>query len=738
MFIRLAIVLGLLVILMAGCGPVNSGDEATASPNPALPTASQALPVLVYVEEEGFYQIDQADVESFGIRLSPGNDIYLYNLGEEQPFWLADDASQPGIRFFGRASNSLYSKENVYWLVQGEASRQAVQAYWNASPSTRLASVTPDQREPGERVGAPPGSVVAHRRLEQNLVYQPLASQGDHWLWLSLPAPSERSLEIDLDSPAEGPSMLRLGMWASTENPLSPDHHLRVALNEMPIADETWDGIGRYVLEAEIPARVLKDGANRLIVTAPGDTGAAADMTFIDWIEFDYARLPLAIDDVLDFWHPGGTIELEGFSGDVEVYEITDRSNPREIKIAPSGARKSVAFQGEKGRHYVAVGPQGYRRVARLVSAFVQTDLQDPASSWDYLAIGPPDLLAALEPLLAYRRGSGLKVLAVPLQSVYDQFNYGMAEPDAIQNFMLFASQTWARQPRYLLLVGDASYDPRAYQAPPEANRLPTFLVDTIYGGQTASDVLFGQVEGTTKAEGEPVFLEVAIGRIPARTPKEVKILVDKMLLYERSSRISGQSPGIMAIADGQGQFFKSDAQSFLDLFSVDFRTELYAPPAGASTASQSIREYLEADYTLVAYFGHGSIETWGKDRLFSTADVLQLSSPRILPVVLNMTCLTGLFTHPSILSLAEALLWQPAAGAVAVLAPTSLTLPGDQSFLSRPLAQVMIDHPEYSLGEALMAARQMVPTKNPGTRDVLLTFLLFGDPALQLAGNLP
>jgi hypothetical protein len=77
--------------------------------------------------------------------------------------------------------------------------------------------------------------------------------------------------------------------------------------------------------------------------------------------------------------------------------------------------------------------------------------------------------------------------------------------------------------------------------------------------------------------------------------------------------------------------------------------------------------------------------------------------------------------------------LWQPDGGAVAVLAPTSLTLPTDQSFLSGTLIQALLDNPDITLGEALLKARRQVPVTNLGSQDVMETFLLFGDPALRL-----
>jgi len=167
----------------------------------------------------------------------------------------------------------------------------------------------------------------------------------------------------------------------------------------------------------------------------------------------------------------------------------------------------------------------------------------------------------------------------------------------------------------------------------------------------------------------------------------------------------------------------------------VGQETVLYAPDAGSQGASDAITTYLEQGFGLVAYFGHGSVNMWGKDRLFTVEDVSGLSNEH-LPIMIHMTCLNGLFTHPKMVSLAEALLLQPGGGAIAVLAPTSLTLPLDQSFLSQPLGSSILDPSITRLGDALLHAQRQIPVDGVGTQDVIRTFLLFGDPALLLAGK--
>lgn len=169
-----------------------------------------------------------------------------------------------------------------------------------------------------------------------------------------------------------------------------------------------------------------------------------------------------------------------------------------------------------------------------------------------------------------------------------------------------------------------------------------------------------------------------AIGRIPAREPQQVKAFVEKTLAYLQSAPAGEWRRRVLAVADGQDPSFRDEAQAFLDPFKAGYQTALVNPPANTPNADQEILKDLNEGTVLVSYFGHGSLTQWGKDNLFTVEDSAALKNGGRLPIVLNMTCLTGLFTHPKVKSLAETLLWMPDGGAVAVLAATSLTLTTD------------------------------------------------------------
>jgi hypothetical protein len=301
-----------------------------------------------------------------------------------------------------------------------------------------------------------------------------------------------------------------------------------------------------------------------------------------------------------------------------------------------------------------------------------------------------------------------------------------MADPQAIQVFLRFAVNHWKVSPKYVLLVGDSSYDFYGYQTSVEKEFLPTVMVDTVFGGQTGSDVAMAQID-------DDVWPDLAIGRVPARNIRQVETFVKKTLQYEQVNSSSSPNPSILAVADGQEAIFSADAERFLEQFPDDYKTILVAPDPGIESTNQQIAKEIEVGQILTAYFGHGSINMWGKDSLFTTEDSARLTNFDQLPVILNFTCLTGLFTHPNEESLAESLLFNPNGGAVAVLAPTSPTLPTDQSFLSNAFVDAMILQSKTRLGDIILYAWREVPTNSNSAVDVMQTFLLFGDPALKI-----
>jgi hypothetical protein len=702
----------LLAVIISGL--LSSACERRVSPTISFTPGPVGVAgaVKLFVDAEGAYELTAADLQSLNPAWGAADPhkFQLFDRGQARPLWVENHPTGFSLRFYGQPSDSRYTTSRVYVLSYDPQGQGLPMPAVGAEPAA----------------SAPIDLVHTTARFEHNDQYAPQVEAGDHFFWQSLPAPQTQTYELTLPEAQPGPARLRVELWASTSAPVSPDHHVRLTLNGQSVADAAWDGAGRRTLEAELPDGVLA-GTNTLGIDLPGDTGAPAEIVFLDWIEFSYPRRAAFAAGALLWTGEAAPVQLTGFNGPLTLWDVTAPESVASITVNPGEG--GLTFQGQTGHRYLAVEPQGLRKPS-AAPLTLAPDLRAAGRGADWVAVGPADLLAPLQPLADWRAAQGLQTALIPLDAVADQFGAGYPEPEAIQSFVQYAARSWQPAPRFLLLVGDATYDPRGYTAPAEANRLPGFFIQTTYGGETVSDVLFGQVN----ADPWP---DLAIGRLPARDTAQVSAYAAKSLAYEQNAPAGDWQRRVLAVADGQDPAFSSDAQAFLDVFASGYSPVLYAPAAGATDASAQVKAYLGEGYVLVAYFGHGSVNMWGKDRLFTTDDAATLTNSDYLPVVVNMNCLTGLYTHPKVISLAEALLWQPSGGAVAVLAPSSLTLPADQAMLSSAFAASLVKNPGLTLGEWLLQAQRQMPVDDSaGGREVMLTFLLFGDPALRLSGG--
>ena len=690
------------------------------------PKRRDFLEFKVYTDMLGAYEITEKEFAELEINRDFINEnIEIINQGKSIPFWIDEIEGKRTIKWIAEKSGSKYSKQNIYFF--------SIKSKPKYKPETS-----------GDFLNNPFGTLSIPLRsnritqaefiLEENLMYQPQVDTGDHWLWSSLAAPGEATYEFTLKNMVDNPSMIHLRLWASTESSESYDHSLTIKVNEVEIATEKWDGRGTKNFKIEIPPGIIREGNNRISLHAPGLPSVPVDILWIDQIKVLYAKNLFPENSFLDFYSQGQEIPLEKFSGPIDIYDVTSSSEP--VRIAQS-LDNNQKWSGTSDHHYWLVGEDGYQKPNKIEKAETSPDLLANQLSVDYLVIGPKDLLEPLEPLLLQRKKQGLNTLAISIQSIYDQFNSGLPEPIAVRNFLRFSKENWISSPRYVLLVGDTSYDPLGYISPIDANQFPSFFINTTYGGETVSDIGFAELDGVLWPDLEAGFSmahpEIAVGRIPAKTVDQVRTIVKKIIDYENDENDIEAPSRITAIADGQSPSFREEAQRFLDYFPTNYTSELFSPDAGTEKPNIDVIKIWGKNNTYIAYFGHGSLLQWGKDRIFSTEDITELKITQNLPIVLNFTCLTGLFSHPRVESLSEALLWKPDVGAVAVLAPTSLTLPSDQSYLSKALADGINDSDGKRLGDVILEAWNQIPVDSSGGREVLWTFLLLGDPGLLL-----
>ena len=685
----------LLILFLGGCR-TETGPATTA----VLPTSALAPSRLkLLVDEPGIYEITPAMLADAGLSTEALSAANARLLDSEQvvPAHYQDGA----LYFYGQASPSRYYAARPYILELGQ-------------PGEEMTSFTLSDSQ------APLLQTIAQTvHLEEDKAYVSEARQNDAddtWFWAKLAQQDAFTAEVTLPALADGPATLRLNAFGVTHNrEVEGDHDLDVLINDTPAGSLVWDGQGFHTAELALPPGLLQPGRNTITLDNRPPGANFLDIMQVNWLELDYAAPTTAVEDRLTFPASAGRVRLDGFSAAPLIFEVSDPARPQ--LVDPSAAGAVVDLPTSEGMVITAAAADGLRSpelVRMRANGWV-----DASHQADLLIVTTDDLAPALAPLVAAREAQGLSVAVVPVAEIYDEFGGGAPSPEAIQRFVAHAYQSWQEpRPRYLLLVGDATSDYQGHLGELPANLVPSLMVPVQYSGETVSDSRLADVDGDMRPD-------LAVGRWPVRTTAEVADLVARTLAYEQTPA----GAHTLFATDNSESNFAAIAQKLAleSQLPQDSNLALNGP-----TSAEIAAEWAKGTW-LATYVGHGSIDRWGKEDILDLESAADLNATTV-PIVLQLTCLTGLFSHPDQTSLAEAMLLHEG-GPVLVIAASSLTLSAHQEPFAAAFLQQLQDRSVTRVGDAFLSAKEALDVENStGYREISDTFGLLGDPSALIA----
>jgi hypothetical protein len=501
-------------------------------------------------------------------------------------------------------------------------------------------------------------------------------------------------------------------------------HNVSVSMNGANLGDLSFTGQSAENVTLPIPRGILQD-VNTLTLTAQG---GANDLSLVDHVELTYPRTYTAQSDSLKFTAEAGDhIIVHGFDHPpTRLVDITNPAQPLELELKVAAENGRYLLRAEIPRSV----PGTHTLLAlsdQSIAKPWQVERNHP-SSWhsaqsgsEVVLISHPLFADSLGPLVRLRRAQGKTVDLIHVDQLYDEFNFGEPSPYAIRNFLKTATERWQNKPKYLLLVGDASVDPRNYLGFGFFDFVPTKLILTSEL-KTASDDWFSDFANS----GLP---QIATGRLPVRTLDEANTVVGKIVGYERDRDRGDWTDQALLVADrNDDSNFSQDSRSVQALLPKSMAaTDVFATDLDAKTAGEKVLAGINSGKLLVNYIGHGSVEIWSGDDLLDDSKASSLSNGTRLPLFLIMNCLNGFFHDVYTESLAEALLLSKNGGAVAVWASSGLTQPEPQVQMDKSVVRLLVGQ-RLSLGDAVMKAKSTITDM-----DARRTYILFGDPLLRL-----
>lgn len=368
------------------------------------------------------------------------------------------------------------------------------------------------------------------------------------------------------------------------------------------------------------------------------------------------------------------------------------------------------------------------------------------------------------------RRAVPLRASVVLVEDIYREFAGGRASPVALRDFLRWALHRWdprgsaANPLRHVLLYGKGHYDYRGLATSDSKEGIPMHVPP--YEGYSdneavASDDFFARLDS-----GEVDFgdggLDLAVGRLPFRTPDQAGAYLAKVKAYEEAAqggvwrsravwaaddhlqRGQKDREGRVTNLDGIAKGHTNDAERLAETLQaadpamlVD-RVYLLDYPLNSSwrkpQASQDLVSFINRGALVVNYVGHGSADQWADEVLFQTGDALSLLDNRGRTGMINsFSCAVGRNDAPAA-GLSEALVTAPKVGAIASVSATRESYADPNfaladAFYARVFPADSSASPRF-IGTALRDAKNLKADRNP-LNDA--KYSLLGEPVILL-----
>ena len=690
----------------------------------------------IQVDQDGLYQVTYSALQAAGVPvegLDPRTFI-LFNQGVEIPIYVFGEGdgvfdSTDYLLFYGQKIDTKFTSINFYWLSWGNGNgiRMPIQ----------------DGTVHG---GTSPVSFRTTLHNEEDSIYlsdSPSGPQNDHWYWFLLNAyngPVSHDFTFMLQNVITTTSTATVrGLLKSYS--ANPEHHTLILLNGNPIDDHYWPSGSEYAFSFDIPASYLIEGINTLTITARCDGDITIDYQLVNWFEIDYDHTYTAENDLLGFSQPDQWQYLiSGFiTSTIDVFEVSNPLAPVRFlggNIIPDGSFYQINFeQAITGDHsYLVTSPSRWHHPLAITED-IPSNLKDPGNTADYIIITHADFLGAIQPLAAYRASQGFRVRVVDVQDIYDEFNGGVFDPQAIQSFLSYTYSNWvAPAPSFVLLVGDGHIDFKNNYGNSGPFYIPPYLGEfDPWVGETASDNRYVTISGSD------ILADMYIGRLPVNNVAETTAMVDKILSYAQAPIQGDWNTHLTFVADNadSGGNFPVHSDLIADHLPSGYTADkIYyslPPYQSAADAQAAIIDAINQGRLIIHFTGHASIPYWASEKLLSVTSIASLTNTDTYPLFLPMTCQEGYFIRPTVPSLAESLVRVSGKGAIASFSPAGFGLANGHDILAQGIYQAFFNDGTTQFGAATTFAKFYLAANGPGFGDLIDTYNLLGDPASQL-----
>lgn len=459
---------------------------------------------------------------------------------------------------------------------------------------------------------------------------------------------------------------------------------------------------------------------------------------------------------------------ISNFPSNGMVWDLSDRNHPKWQQGFYEGT--DFVFKTDFGyKEFVASNGANFLIPERVGSIANQNLHALPQA--DYLIVTHQDFITQANRLADLHREEGMSVNVVTTEQVFNEFSSGASDAVAIR---MFAKMFYDRgalnpetKPKYLLLFGDGTYDPKnrvsnnnnyvlTYQVDESENHISALVTDDFYGMLDDNEAISGND-----------LLDIGVGRMLISDLTQAKQQVDKVEHYMKNGstlfdsqnsnccmgEVTGKTFGdwrqkFVQVADDEenGYFLFNDTEpqyNWVKKFHQEMNCDkLYMDAFPQVTTAgghrypdvfNAITNNVQRGALIINYVGHGGEVGLAEERVVTIPQIQSWSNSNALNLFVSATCEFTKYDDPARVSAGEWVALNPNGGAIALMTTSRSVYFGVNSNTGMAFYKNVFTR--NADGTPLTFGEIVRRTKNEaGNSDNKRSFTLIGDPALKIA----
>ena len=476
---------------------------------------------------------------------------------------------------------------------------------------------------------------------------------------------------------------------------------------------------------------------------------------YVDYVLVNVWRSLKMVGGQMSFRNPDEAINnkvceyrLSNASQQVQVWmwNVNNAVNPVRMKGQLNGTVFSFKVRGNTANEFIAFNGSSYS-TAKMFGKVDNQNLHG-IRDVDFVILTYSDFMFQAERLKALhnRIDPDLNIYITTPELVYNEFACGAKDISAIRDFcrMLYLESNPGRKIKYLLLLGDCSYDYKnrngivdfvpSYETVSSLKMVNTFVTDDYFGFM---DMTEGNI-GSSLAD-------IGIGRFPVQTLEQATQMVDKIERYVAKDETTMRPwrNTITFFTDDEDDFVRSAERlsarfkevggeaTVVDKIYLDAYPQISAPGGEiAPDVNAAINSRMEKGTLVLHYIGHGGEVQLSEEKIMQRKDVDSWRNAPMYPLMITGTCEFSRYDDHKRTSLGEYSFLNQYGGMIAMFTTSRVTFgPHNETFATKVYNNLfrIYGGELYRLGDVYRMG------KSTGN-EIEKRYVFFGDPALRLA----